>query len=63
MSEYITDEKGEVRGEIVRCCDCVFFEADVTTFDEYGSEIETGNICTFTGLWINPEDFCSWGER
>ena len=53
----------ERREEIVRCRDCVFFAADVSTVDENGEQIATGNLCEWTELWVEPCGFCSWAER
>ena len=71
MTEYIinVDDYGYaihlpyLREEIVRCRDCAFFVADVSTVDVNGNVIATGNICDFTELWANPNGFCAWGER
>lgn len=58
MSEYITDESGEVHGEIVRCRDCE------------NASVQPWNAITRTGLWcvehdipIGVDGFCAWGER
>lgn len=48
---------------IVRCRDCVFFTADVSTVDERGEQIATGNLCEWTELWTEPDGFCAWAER
>ena len=73
MSEYIIrppekvgsslDLQPIIVGEIVRCRDCAFFVADVSTVDESGSVIATDNLCEWTELWVEPNDFCAWAER
>lgn len=61
MSEHIVDERGEVIGEVVRCRDCAFMGHD-----------KDGAYCTHFECWlcgepsftdVEPEGFCSWGER
>ena len=57
MFEMRTNER------IVRCRDCKFFNADVSTVDVNGSVIATGNVCEWTELWVERDGFCAWGER
>ena len=47
MSEYITDERGEVHGEIVRCEYCRFFDT---------------RKCK-SQWPFRLDGFCAWGER
>ena len=63
LARVIESSSARLRGEIVRCRDCVFFIADVSTVDVSGNVIATGNTCDFTALWVKPDDYCSWGER
>lgn len=76
MSEYIVDfgslamlsrvvesESNRLSEPVVRCRDCMFFIADVSTVDERGEQIATGNLCEWTELWVEPSGFCSWAER
>lgn len=59
----IKQNGAKLQERIVRCSDCVFFAADVETVDERGEQIATGNLCEWTGLWVEPNGFCSWAER
>lgn len=54
MSEYITDESGEVRGEIVRCRDCKYSDKGYWCryFGKYGDLVT-----------VTPDGFCAWGEK
>lgn len=61
MSEYIVEVRGQMpdavyenqREEIVRCRDCVWYEA-----------MEYRRHCDRTGSFqIEPDGFCKWGER
>ena len=61
MTEYICelenfDIPGNVREEVVRCCDCEHFiegDADVCMDD----------ICTEFNCQIEPDGFCAWASR
>ena len=58
MSEYITDERGEVNGEIVRCRDCV----DLDHWDY--TDGRTRHVCArFEFVDVTPDGFCAWGGR
>lgn len=67
MSEYITDERGEVHGEIVRCRDCKHYESsrwyESAIFPPLGTDIE--HVCVFfaDGVKVEPDGFCAWGKR
>lgn len=68
MSEYIygTDEhQGHwLTGElIVRCRDCEFFIADVSTVDVNGNVIGSGPVCDWLEMWTKPDGFCAWASR
>ena len=52
---WVTDE------EIVRCRDCKHCEVEEV---DYGmGEIRNEHECLISGLSVNPDSFCSWGER
>lgn len=56
MSEYITDERGEVYGEIVRCRDCKHYhEAGVASYTPFCEWMNDADV--------TPDGFCAWGER
>lgn len=55
MSEYITDESGEVRGEIVRCRDCKHLSKLSREHEVYE--------CCLTYMDVTLNGFCAWGER
>ena len=73
MSEYIIDmsnssyqsasglscaDVSQIREEIVRCQNCVYFERW-----EY-TDGTTRNVCErFEFLDVTPDGFCAWGER
>lgn len=74
MSEYITDEHGEVNGEIVRCRDCKHgHEVNWPVFLEIPSDYLdcTGPLVTTWDEYhdapkdnpVSPDGFCAWGER
>lgn len=56
MSERIlcNDNGGELREEIVRCRDCVYFDTD-----------KLGEFCSLFNAQLpkQVEGFCAWGER
>lgn len=66
MSEYITDERGEVHGEIVRCRDCMHYRF-VDRSDIFHDERHNDRFCLrFVDgkrMEVEPEGFCAWGER
>lgn len=56
--DVYTDEVKEYIGsapsiDIVRCKDCKHLYSDA----------DTGKACEFTNMGMDPEDFCSFGER
>lgn len=52
---WVTDE------EIVRCRDCKHCEVEEV---DYGmGEIRNEHECLISGLSVNQDSFCSWGER
>lgn len=52
---WLTDE------EIVRCRDCKHCEVEEV---DYGmGEIRNEHECLISGLSVNQDSFCSWGER
>lgn len=52
--EHIVDGLGEVKGEIVRCRDCEYYE------DYTGCCTRRDNIAPMAAT---PDGFCAWGER
>ena len=45
--------------EVVRCKDCKQFEKH----SGHIGNIQYNGYCKGTGDWVNPTDYCSWGER
>ena len=58
-----SDHYGTIHEEIVRCRDCAFFVANVSTIDKLDNVIATGNVCEWTELWVEPDGFCAWAVR
>ena len=60
--EHIVDGLGEVKGEIVRCRDCMFYHpregAILNCRFEHPSMPNTVEWCI-----AEPDGFCAWGER
>ena len=45
--------------EVVRCKDCKQFEKH----SGHIGNIQYNGYCKGIGDWVNPTDYCSWGER
>lgn len=72
MSEYIIDwdenlvidtfSKNSLRGKIVRCNSCKYY--DERTYNWLNGWVRTSTTCfMFDGCHVEPNGFCSWGER
>ena len=57
--EHIVNGLGEVKGEIVRCCDCKFCHKN------YCEKRTSPTVSPSEIFWIpvEPDGFCAWGER
>ena len=57
MSEHITDERGEVHGDIVRCRDCKHYDPKWKhdTYDAYW--------CHEWVMYTDADGYCHKGER
>lgn len=70
MSEYITEVVYDmfhgtftrnIREEIVRCRDCVYFKSETDIFPALCRLWLPRNLSKQYG--IEPDGFCAWGER
>ena len=65
MSERIicNDNGGELREEIVRCCDCKHAEPDDSGRIYYEGVLWCSELGGDDSMPVEPNGFCAWGER
>lgn len=57
MSEYITDEHGNVIERLIRCDNCRYYD------ERESSEVYPHrHWCDKLTVYMPPDGFCSWGE-
>lgn len=57
LRERLQDDM--LRGEIVRCRDCVWYQPWRT----FAGEQENDGVCDMTHHGVGEDGFCAWGER